>query len=54
MCVLLSGCRSMEELVVMIMGRWSEGSSLTVLHVADVAREGEQKVMSGEEFEYPA
>lgn len=34
--------------VLMMMGRWSELVSVTVLHVVVFARFGEQNVMSGE------
>lgn len=40
---------SVVVLIVIMMGRWSDASSVTVLHEARGAREGEQKVMSGEE-----
>jgi hypothetical protein len=41
---------SMEALMVMIIGRRSEGRSFTVIHVVDVARKGEQSEISGEEL----
>jgi hypothetical protein len=36
------------DCVLMMMGRWSELVSVTVLHVVVFARFGEQKVMSGD------
>jgi hypothetical protein len=45
---------SMKALMVMIMGRWSEGRSFTVLCVVDVASEKEPNEISGEELLYLA
>ena len=38
----------------MMIGRWSDANFCIVLHVVEEAKDGEQKVMSGELFEYPA
>ena len=49
MCVIQCGVGVRHVCVVIMIGRWSEGSVCTVCHVVFGSSVGEQKVMSGED-----
>ena len=48
--VFLFTLRSIAVFMVMMTGKWSEGSCCTVLHVVVVRSDGEQNVVSGNEL----
>ena len=49
MCVIQCGVSIQRVRVVIMIGRWSEGSMCTVCHVVFCSSVGEQKVTSGED-----
>ena len=49
MCVIRCGVGVRRVHIFIMIGRWSEGSVCTVLHVVFCSSVGEQKVMSGED-----
>ena len=49
MCVIRCGVGVRHVRVVIMIGRWSEGSVCTLRHVVFCSSVGEQKVMSGED-----
>ena len=49
MCVILCGLGVRRVRVVIMIGRWSEGSVCTVRHMVFCSNVGEQKVMSRED-----
>ena len=49
MCVIQCGVGVRHVRIVIMIGRWSEGSVCTVRHVVFCSSDGEQKVMSGED-----
>ena len=48
LCVVRCGAGVIRVRVVIMIGRWAEGSVCTVRHVVFCSSVGEQKVMSGE------
>ena len=49
MCVIRCGVGVRHVHVVIMIGRWSQGSVCTVHHMVFCSSVGEQKVMSGED-----